>query len=465
MAGIGRRRLLQAFAALATSGIAPEPPAIAGGTSAKLSDIDHIIILMKENRSFDHYFGSLRGVRGFDDPTAQRPGNGSLFRQANSSHPDGYIVPFRLDTQRTSAQRLPDLNHFWGPQHAAWNDGAMDNWIPAHRAADGVNGPLTMGYLTREDLPFYYALADAFTICDGYHCSILGPTHPNRYYLMSATIDPDGTHGGPAIDNTGRAYRWETYPEQLQRAGVSWRIYHDVDDYHCNVCRYFTQYWGLPSNSPLYESAIRDRPFNELLRDLQTGNIPQVTWIVPASTVTEHPDFLPAAGENHTNQILQALWSNPALWAKTALILNYDENDGQFDHVAPPTPPPGTSGEFIRGEPIGLGFRSPCLVISPFSRGGYVCSTTFDHTSTLRLIEARFGVEIANLTRWRRETCGDLTAAFGFGVPPRLDVPRLPETENALRMAQRRAISLPPPEVPVDQVMPRQEPGSRPRRA
>jgi phospholipase C len=145
MAEIDRRRLLQAIAALATSGIASEP-ATAGGTAAKLSDIDHIIILMKENRSFDHYFGSLRGVRGFDDPTAQGPGNGLLFRQADSSHPNGYIVPFRLDTQRTSTQRLHDLNHFWGPQHAAWNGGAMNNWIPAHRAADGVNSPLTMGY-------------------------------------------------------------------------------------------------------------------------------------------------------------------------------------------------------------------------------------------------------------------------------------------------------------------------------
>ncbi len=154
---------------------------------------------------------------------------------------------------------------------------------------------------------------------------MLGPTHPNRFYLMTATIDPDGSHGGPAIDNTGRAYRWETYPERLQQSGVSWRIYHDFDDYHCNVCQYFTQYQGLPLNSPLYENAVRDRPFDELLRDLQTGNIPQVTWIVPPSTVTEHPDFLPAAGENHTNRILQALWSNSALWAKTALILNYDE--------------------------------------------------------------------------------------------------------------------------------------------
>jgi phospholipase C len=460
MTEIGRRHFLQGAAAV----VAAPAVAVSAAAPARLADIDHIIILMKENRSFDHYFGSLRGVRGFDDPNAQRQGGGSVFRQADPGHPPGYVLPFRLDTRRTNAQRLHDLSHEWGPQHAAWNGGAMDSWLPAHRAADGASAPLTMGYLTREDLPFYYALADAFTICDGYHSSLFGPTYPNRYYLMSGTIDPDGRHGGPAIDNTRRTIAWETYPERLQRAGISWRIYHDLDDYGCNVCRYFTQYHHLPATSPLYENALRQRPFYELLYDLRTGNLPQVSWIVPPSTLTEHPDYLPAAGENHTHEVLRALWSNPAVWAKTALILNWDENDGLFDHVAPPTPPPGTPGEFVQGQPIGLGFRVPCLVISPFSRGGYVCGATFDHTSTLRLIEARFGVEIPNLTRWRRETCGDLTAAFGFGAAARLDVPSLPETEHALRLAEERAMSLPRPTVPLDQAVPRQEPGSRPRR-
>lgn len=469
MAQLDRRELLQATAAASalTAASAPFDPASAhyGAAPAKLSDIDHIIILMKENRSFDHYFGSLSGVRGFDDPKAKRADGSSIFQQADAQTPGGHILPFRLDTLRTNAQRLNDLSHAWGPQHEAWNGGAMDKWIAAHRDADGASGPLTMGYLTRADLPFYYALADAFTICDGYYCSVFGPTNPNRYHLMTATIDPDGSHGGPAIDNSGTAYSWETYPERLDRAGITWRVYHDLDDYGCNVCQYFTQYQKAPQNSSLWQNAMRNRPFYELLWDLRTGNIPQVTWIVPRSDVTEHPDYLPAAGEDHTNQVLQALWSNPKLWAKTALILNYDENDGQFDHVAPPTPEPGTPGEFIGGLPIGLGFRVPCLVVSPFSRGGYVCGTTFDHTSTLRLIEARFGVEIPNLSKWRRETCGDLTAAFGFGEKPRWDVPHLPETEHALQLAEMRAMSLPRPTVPSIQSMPRQEPGTRPRRA
>jgi phospholipase C len=467
MIEIPRRGFLQGAAA-ATSALLAPPLGSALAQPAgrsKLSDIDHIIVLMKENRSFDHYFGTLSGVRGFDDPKAAKPDGNSLFRQADPRGREGYILPFHLDTRETNAQRLHDLSHSWTAQHASWNEGRMDNWIPAHRAADGRSGPLTMGYLTRTDLPFYYALADAFTICDTYHCSIFGPTDPNRFYLMTGTIDPGGEHGGPAINNEGRNYTWETYPERLARAGISWRIYHELDDYGCNSCTYFAQYHDLSHRSELYENAMRNRPFYELLWDLKTGNIPQVTWIVPPSTSSEHPDFLPAAGEDHTNRILQALWSNPGAWAKTALIINYDENDGLFDHVAPPVPEPGTKDEFVNGLPIGLGFRVPCLVISPFSRGGYVCSRTLDHTSVLRLIEARFGVEVANLSKWRRDTCGDLTAAFGFGDPPRLDVPKLPETEQALALAEENAMRLPRPDVPEEQAVPRQESGTRLRRA
>ncbi|HEX4077395.1 MAG TPA: alkaline phosphatase family protein [Rhizomicrobium sp.] len=467
MLEIPRRSLLQGAAAVSALAALEMPlgSALAQPTRpSKLTDIDHIIILMKENRSFDHYFGTLSGVRGFDDPTAVKPDSSSVFRQADPAGDQGYVLPFRLDTTKTNAQRLHDLSHNWGPQHEAWNGGAMNNWIPAHRAADGKSGPLTMGFMTRADLPFYYALADAFTLCDGYHCSVFGPTDPNRFYFMTGTIDPAGTHGGPAIDNAGRNYSWETYPERLERAGISWRVYHDLDDYGCNSCQYFIQYKGLPHRSELYENAMRDRPFYELLWDIRTGNIPQVSWIMPPSNVTEHPDYLPAAGEDHTNQVLQALWSNPALWARTTLILNYDENDGLFDHVTPPTPEPDTKDEFVNGLPIGLGYRVPCLVISPFSRGGYLCGQTFDHTSTLRLLETRFGVEVANLSKWRRDTCGDLTAAFGFGEPPRLDLPSLPETAQALLVAEQQAMSLPRPAVPDDQSMPHQEPGTRPRR-
>lgn len=463
MAGYTRRELIQSTAAAAIA-LSAAPASAAVGTQRRgsLTDIDHFIILMKENRSFDHYFGTLGGVRGYADPTAVRVDGTSVFRQGDHLHPDGYVLPFRLNTFTTSAQRLHDLSHSWEAQHIAWNQGAMNEWVPVHRGSDGPEaGALTMGYHTRQDIPFYYALADAFTVCDGYHCSIMGPTHPNRFYLMSGTVDPAGKHGGPAIDNSEPGYSWETYPERLERAGISWRVYHEANDYGCNVCKYFTQFQNAPENSPLWQNAMRNRSLGELLNDIRTGNIPQVTWIVPPSTVSEHPDYLPAAGENHTHEILKALWSNPELWAKTALILNYDENDGLFDHVAPPTPAPGTADEFVRDEPIGLGFRVPCLVISPFSRGRYVCGTTLDHTSSLRLLEERFGVEVANLSAWRRSTCGDMTSAFAFHKAPRLDLPILPETAEALASAEKRLPSLPRPQAPINQFEPNQEPGSR----
>jgi phospholipase C len=458
-----RRRFLQGAAALGGVSLLGRLtlPDSAAATAGRLNDIDHFIFLMKENRSFDHYFGTLSGVRGYDDATAMTLPDGRPVFAQSAGHDGKRVLPFRLDTRRTNAQRLHVLDHSWQAQHQSWNGGKMDLWIPAHRAEDGAAAPLTMGYLARADLPYYHALADAFTICDSYHCSVMGPTHPNRYYAMSATIDPAGKHGGPALDNTGRAYSWETYPERLQRAGISWRIYHDLDDYGCNVCKYFVQYQAAARNSPLREAALRNRPLYELLWDLRTGNIPQVSWIVPPSFVSEHPDWLPAAGEHHTQLVLAALWANPRLWARTAVILHFDENDGQFDHVLPPTPPPGTPQEHVGDWPIGLGFRVPCLVISPWSRGGYVYSGVLDHTSTLRLLEARFGVEVANLSKWRRTATGDLTGAFSFGLPPRADIPVLPDTAKALLVAETEAMALPLPVPPLRPSMPRQEPGRR----
>jgi phospholipase C len=281
---------------------------------------------------------------------------------------------------------------------------------------------------------------------------------------MTGSIDADARFGAPVLANGRRDLRWETYPERLERAGITWRVYHEWDDYGCNVLRYFAQFARSARTSPLRDHALQVRAHYELLHDLRTGNLPQVTWIVPPSTASEHPDYLPVAGENHTREVLEALWSNPRVWAKSVVIVNYDENDGQFDHVLPPAAPPGTSGEYVRELPVGLGFRVPCLVISPFSRGGFVVGDTFDHTSTLRLIEARFGVEIPYLSRWRRDTCGDLTSTLDFAAAPRLDIPKLPDTRERLAEVERAVLDLPPPSPPDVQSMPRQEAGTRKRR-
>ncbi len=463
MIGLSRSRFLAAAgAAVLTPYVDWVRPALASVPASKLSDIDHIVILMQENRSFDHYFGTLAGVRGFGDARpVLLPDGRPVFYQPDALSRDGYVLPFHLDTKTTSAQRLHDLSHSWGPLHASWNGGRVDDWVGAHRASDGASGPLTMGYYTRDDLPFHYALADAFTLCDGYHCALMGPTNPNRYYWMSATIDPDGKGGGPATNNHGRRYTWETYPQRLERAGVSWRIYRTEITQQfpigLDIIMNFAAFQDAQPGSGLYENAVKGRSVATLLSDIRTGNLPSVSWIVPPYAVCEHPDMLPAAGEDFIRQILEAFWSNPRVWTKTAFIISYDENDGLFDHVVPPTPPAGTPGEFIGGLPIGLGFRVPCFVISPFSRGAYVCGDTFDHTSALRFIETRFGVEVPNLTAWRRETCGDLTAAFGFGEPVDMSVPLLPSTAEALRIVEQQVNVLPPPAAPNVQAMPRPE--------
>ncbi|MGH7683387.1 MAG: phospholipase C, partial [Vulcanimicrobiaceae bacterium] len=355
-------RTLSRVGFLASGAAALVRPAFAQPAPAKLTDIDHIVLLMQENRSFDHYFGTLSGVRGFDDAHVPLLAGGRpVFYQPDPASPAGYVLPFHLDTKTTSAQRLHDLSHAWSILHDSWDTGRLDGWVTAHRRSNGKSGPLTMGYYTRDDLPFYYALADAFTICDSYHCSVLGPTFPNRYYWMTASIDAAGKYGGPIVDNRGHGFLWETYPQRLQRAGVSWRIYRQEIDPEYPVglegILHFAAFENLSKTSELYENAVKERGLPTLLQDIRTGNLPQVTWIIPPYGACEHPDMLPAAGEDYVRQILEAFWSNPRVWSRTAFIIVYDENDGLFDHVVPPTPPPGTSGEFVHDLPIGLGFR------------------------------------------------------------------------------------------------------------
>ena len=165
-----------------------------------------------------------------------------------------------------------------------------------------------------------------------------------------------------------------------------------------------------------------------------------MSWIVSENGKDEHPPSPAAWGEAFTHSVLSALTANPSVWAKTVLFVMYDENDGWFDHVKPLTPPAGTKGEYItqknltadaegiRG-PIGLGFRVPLIVASPFSRGGHIATETFDHTSQLRFLQERFGVEIPNLSDWRRKAVGDLTSTLHMGHAD-VTVPSLPATSS-----------------------------------
>src|SRR5271167_3055431 len=238
---VTRRRVLgSAATAAAAAAAAMMPPNVRRVLAqiqpqpGSLRDIKHIVLLMQENRSFDHYFGTMAGVRGFDDPAALKLSTGkSVFHQPDPQNPNGYLLPFHLDTRTTSAQKIPSTNHSWGVQHDSLNGGKMDNWLPAHRKADKEKAPYVMGYHTRADIPFQFALAEAFTICDGYFCSVMGPTWPNRMYWMTGTIDPAGQNSGPLIKNKAvpQGFRWTTYAERLEKAGVSWKIYNQASSH------------------------------------------------------------------------------------------------------------------------------------------------------------------------------------------------------------------------------------------
>jgi phospholipase C len=473
MPDLTRRRLFSTAGAVTAAAFAQEflPPhvrrAIADTsepTRGKLSDIKHVVILMQENRSFDHYFGTLPGVCGYSDPNAITLSTGrSVFYQPDPTNPAGYLLPFHLDTRTSNAQAIPSTNHTWKVQHQAWNSGRMDGWLATHRTADGENAPYVMGHHTREDIPFQFALAESFTICDHYFCSVLGPTWPNRLYLMSGTIDAAGAHGGPVIVNRYPSlYGWKTYPEALTDVGVSWAVYQEVDNYGCNVLEYFESFQAAPTDSPLFRNGLRTYSAGQFEYDAAHDRLPTVSWIIPTSYQSEHPDYTPAAGADYVASKIDAIASNPDVWHKTVFILNYDENDGLFDHVPPPVPPPGTPDEFVDAEPIGGGFRVPCIIVSPWTVGGWVARETFDHTSVLRFLERLTGVTAPNLSAWRRSAFGDLTSALGLAShhPP----PRLPETKRRLAAAARDVVSLPAPTFPDgSQTPPRQEQGPRPR--
>ena len=464
-----------------------------------IDDVEHIVILMQENRSFDHYFGTLRGVRGFGDPRAVKlPSGEPVWNQ-----PDGAarVLPFRPDVPDMGLAFLQDTAHNWADTIQAWNNGKYDQWVPQ-------KGTTTMAYLNRKDIPFHFALADAFTICDAYHCSFMGATDPNRYHLWTGWIGNDGKGGGPVLDNSEAGYDWSTYPERLQRAGISWKVYQDaglgldaehfwgwgppyIGNYGDNSLLYFHQYQNAPAGSPLAEGARTGTNiskggtlFDQFKADIAANRLPAVSWVVAPEAYSEHPNWPANYGAWYVSQILDALTDNPEVWSKTAFFLMYDENDGFFDHMVPPTPPTSraqgvstvdATSEIFTGNaehsvtgPYGLGVRVPMIVISPWSKGGWVNSEVFDHTSLIQFIEQRFahhhhGLIETNITPWRRAVSGDLTSAFDFKSPSSAKA-SLPSTASYVPPDNVTHDDL-VPSVPAKQALPKQERGVRPARA
>lgn len=427
-------------------------------------DVRHIVVHMQENRSFDHYFGMLNGVRGFGDPRPLRlPGGRSVWAQPSAEHSDGHVLPYHGDSHTSRSFKVDGADQSHVENMHIFNRGRYDRW--------GHTGELhnRLLHYGPGDLPFYYALADAFTVCDAYHCSTMTQTYPNRLHLFSGCNGGGAVGGDPQMHNYGEdetpsadmaqdqplradAYRWTTYAERLQAAGVRWKVYQEYDNFGDNLLSVFPPFRPCAKESPLYqrgrswvsehkEGADRTRSDGEQLveafrRDLAAGTLPQISWIVTAADLSEHPTAEPAKGEHVTARLIEALVDHPEIFASTVFILNYDEAGGFFDHMPPPVPPVGRyrghSTVPVNGEakdyagtahagggahPIGLGIRTPTILVSPWSRGGQVCSELFDHTSVLQFMERCFGVAEPNISPWRRAVCGDLTSAFDFAHP------------------------------------------------
>ncbi|MDG2520697.1 phospholipase C, phosphocholine-specific [Caulobacter segnis] len=478
-------------------------PRVRTGT---IRDVEHVVILMQENRSFDHYFGTMAGVRGYGDPhpapaptVEGRERNVFLQRDAVSGGPE-WLAPFALNTRQTFAHmRVEGTPHSWPDAQAAWDEGRMGRWPEAKQ-------PHSMGHYDREDIPFQYALAEAFTLCDGYFCSVQTGTNPNRVMLWSGTIDGSGERGGPCIGNShdtlpkaGESltpYRWTTYVERLQAAGVDWRVYQDLaDNFTDNPLVGFESFQkaaaGAPGSDPLLaQRGLTTRALDGLKADVLAGRLPQVSYVIATATGSEHPGpSSPAQGAAYTARVIDALTADPEVWARSVLLVNFDENDGFFDHVPPPAPPGrGADGALqggstvdltgehhlraskddarldlpaYRGRPYGLGPRVPMYVVSPWSRGGRVSSEVFDHTSVIRFLEARFDVVEPNISPWRRAVCGDLTSCFDFtGADPK-PVP-LPSVQAEAERAAALSDKTTTPPTPRTPVMPVQAAGFKP---
>lgn len=507
--------------------------------SGSIEDVKHIVILMQENRSFDHYFGTMKGVRGFGDrfPIPLESGE-RVFDQTDG---EKIIRPYHADKNSSNAALISGTPHNFPDAQAAWNQGKFGQW-PLFKT------PYSMAYYTRAEIPFQYALAEAFTLSDAYHCSVMGGTDPNRIVFFSGSnFDPEKRAQGinctdldseptnlrcwlkgdiyrddyaPVDNYKGNAFQWDTIPEVLEEAGVTWRIFQDPNDNWTGAmhgCLAFEGFRNAKPGSPIFENGMRKWTLEDLKSQVMDGSLPQVSWVLPSQDESEHPNApsSPYRGADFTHQVLEALTANPETWSKTVFFLTFDENDGLFDHLPPPAIPsynndktlagkstldlsgmyfhnnrgigpfdnPFHEGEIKEGEkipqktyqdprdtisgnlrPFGLGPRVPMYIVSPWSKGGWVHSEVADHTSVGQFIEKRFKVRIPSISPWHRAISSDLSSAFDFVKPNDATFPTLPKTAHFSKLDEASKL-LPKAVPPKEPGSLFQEKGYRPSRA
>mmetsp|Transcript_19893 Transcript_19893/g.41555 ORF Transcript_19893/g.41555 Transcript_19893/m.41555 type:complete len:717 (+) Transcript_19893:1-2151(+) len=451
--------------------------------SRPIDQVEHIIIFMQENRAFDHYFGTLNGVRGFNDRVGVPMENGfdSFHQPTNTSDLTEYMLPFRADTDRTNAMCMPAPEMYYPTDIKMFNEGRMDAWNTARDPGLG------MSYFTREDLPFYYELYDHFAVGDAYYQSTFTCTCPNRLHLFAGSNGLSvGQEASMENNEPTPGFDWVTMGEQLEEAGISWRNYQQEDNFDDNGFAWFDTYMNAQEGDALYDKGMK-RELDAILafeRDVKADSLPQVSWIIAPAEKSEHATYHPSAGEDWTARILKALQSNPDVYAKSVFILNYDEGGQFYDHAWTPTPPMSedegistvtTDGELNMDannlysfdsvpQPIGMGFRVPLLVISPWSRGNIVVSEVMDHVSTIKFVEERFNISNPNISPWRRAMAGNMMSAFDFEGEPDFSWPDLPDTSDYVKKGDEDCAKG-DITVPTEQSMPTQETGVRVSRA
>ncbi|CRG82678.1 phospholipase C [Talaromyces islandicus] len=415
--------------------------------AGSLQDIKHIVLFMQENRAFDHYFGTMAGVRGFGDPNAQvNPDGKSVFEQPLSSSQNGVDIlkPWHLNYLGNSwfnaTQCLTAGDNGWQTMHTAYSGGLGNGWADA-------DGAYSLGYFTREDIPTHFDIAEGWTILDMSMQSLLMSTDPNRIMWMSGSVNIPGSptnsdgKGGMIIDNSNTPgcesagvncfpFVWKTFPEYLEEAGISWQVFQDLDNFEDNMLAYFEQYQKASNSSALHIKGNSYPGLDAFYANASAGTLPQVSWIIGPQEQAEHPPNMPKDGAWLQQQVVEAITSSPA-YNETVLIISYDEQGGWADHVIPVVPEKDTPGEWMTDPynetlgdvPVGPGWRVPRYIISPWTRGGNVFTERTDHNSDIMFIEkwaAANGydsVYTEAITPWRRDHMSDLVSAFDFENP------------------------------------------------
>jgi phospholipase C len=366
-----------------------------------LAEIDTFVVVMMENRSFDHYFGSLSLLEGKDV-------DGLTGSESNPSTSGGPVAIHPMSVRVTNE----DPPHGWDGSHGQWNSGANDGFVLEHEKDHGVGSAEAdhvMGYYKRDDLPILYALADESVLCEKWFCSVMGPTWPNRFYLHCATSEGMMTNDLPPTAQQGG--KLLSIWDRLDAAGIS--------------NGYF--YGNLPFNLT-YGRPNADFAFviDDFYTRAAAGSLPQVTFVEPTLTALttigndDHPPADVGDGQTFLASVYKALAESPQ-WSKTLLVITYDEHGGYFDHVSPGT----TTDE--RPEFRQLGFRVPSLVVGPRVRKGAIDNTQFDHVSVAATITKRFGLEPLNA---RVSATKDLSSCLD---PKLIDAPRNPVSLPSLQ--------------------------------